>query len=120
MAAAATVASVAPAAACGYGYASSCASGYVSPCASAYGPREGFAECAGFEHLVDPRTQYRYVDRTPKRYYYVTQAPTFAGPGDFAPYQRYWEASAVSYGGHYRHRARGHYYHGHPVLHSRY
>ena len=115
------VAGAAPAMACG---GSSCATGYVSPCASSASTayvhvRTGFAGCAGFEHLADPTTQYRYANPRPK-YYYVNQGPTFAGPGAFAPYPVYEEASVVTYGAPHRHRARAHYYRGQPVLRTRY
>ncbi len=103
MAAAAAVmtAGAAPAMACGFG--GCCAGFFANPCAPAYVPSYtygygGCNPCGGwaYETLVEPTTQY----------YYVNQGPTYSGPGAFAPYPFYQE-SALPY---YYHRSWRHSY----------
>ena len=127
MVAAATVltASAAPAMACGFG---GCCGGLFTPCAPVYAPSytygygygyTGCGACGGwaYERLVDPNTQY----------YYVNQGPTYTGPGAFAPYPTYREGAYPGYYGYGWHRTHRHhvyrygyhysgYYHGHRVL----
>ncbi len=127
-----------PAMACGFDGCSPCGvATYVSPCAPAYVPTYTYTGCGGcgwgFDRLADPLTQY-HTDYAPHQYYYVNQGPTYTGPGAFAPYPRYEEATeAPGYGygyHHYHHRWHGYaprygyyhhmhhepYYYGRPVL----
>lgn len=105
-------AGVAPAMACGAVSCSPCAAAYVSPCAPAYVPAYTYTGCAPgcgwtYERLVDPATQY----------YYVNQGPTYTGPGAFAPYPVYREDAIPVYPYHYRYARRWHHHHHYgPVL----
>lgn len=104
-AAAVLTAGAAPAMACGFG---GCCAGLFTPCAPVYAPSytygygygygyTGCGACGGwaYERLVDPNTQY----------YYVNQGPTYTGPGAFAPYPTYREDA---YPGYYGYGYRGH------------
>jgi hypothetical protein len=117
-AAAVMVGGAAPAMACGFG--GCCAGLFAAPCAPVYVPSYtygygyGYAGCGAcggwaYERLVDPNTQY----------YYVNQGPTYTGPGAFAPYPTYHEG-AYGYGYRWHHAHRrwhyGRYYHGRRVL----
>ena len=113
-------AGAAPASACGWGI-GCCGGAWASPCVTyapttAYVPTVtyvptttwgywGCGSCGwggwGFERLVEPTTQY----------YYVNQGPTYSGPGAFAPYPTYHE-NAIPYP--YRWR---HHYHYRPSRH---
>ena len=93
------VAGTAPAAACGY---TPCGSpAYFYQPAYTYQPAYPYTYCgscgAAYERLVEPTTQY----------YYVNQGPTYSGPGAFAPYPAYRESALPVYGYGYTH-----YYHG--------
>ena len=98
-------AGAAPASACGW-VIGCCGGAWASPCAT-YVPTTnwgywGCGSCGwGFERLVEPTTQY----------YYVNQGPTYSGPGAFAPYPTYHE-NAIPYP--YRWR---HHYHYRPSRH---
>ena len=88
-------ASAAPAKACGF-----------APCEQTYVPAYSYSGCAtgcgwGHERLVEPTTQY----------YFVNQGPTYTGPGAFAPYPAYQE-SAVSGWNSYHARPYHYGYHG--------
>lgn len=91
----------APAMACGY---SACVQPqvYAAPVA-AYGCNS----CDGGwvrERLPDPEQQY----------YYVSQGPTYTGPGNLAPYRVYREGTISGYGYGYNRPYRAHrYYHRH-------
>jgi len=94
--------------------------GLCRPVRAAYGPAYGYSGCYGgcsvHERLPDPELQYHSVIRRPQ-YYYVNQGPTYTGPGDFAPYPTYQEASVSgwdTYRVHPRFRAWRH--HGQPIL----
>ncbi len=103
------VVGTAPAAACGFTTCGACTA--YAPCAPAYVYQpaytyqptytytySGCGACgARYERLVEPTTQY----------YYVNQGPTYSGPGAFAPYPAYRESALPAYGYGYRH-----YYHG--------
>lgn len=91
-AAAVMIAGVAPAMACGSYSCSPCGGAYASPCAPAYAPPYAYTGCAAgcgweFDRLVEPTTQY----------YYVNQGPTYTGPGAFAPYPTYQIGPAYTY-----------------------
>jgi hypothetical protein len=93
---------------------------YASPCAQAYGPGYGYYGCYGrcsvHERLPDPELQYHSVRRRPQ-YYYVNQGPTYAGPGDFAPYPVYQEAAVYGWDTYRVHRpSHAWRYRGQPVL----
>ena len=118
----------------GYSYGSYVQPHYVAPVASFdYGYGYGCGGCGGYAtaRLVEPTTQY----------YYVNQGPTYTGPGAWAPQPRYYEPSvsgwssyARPYGYGYVARPRYHgpraygsgyrygyvhrygHYHGRPVL----
>ena len=133
-------AGAAPASACGWGI-GCCGGAWASPCVTyapttAYAPTVtyvptttwgywGCGSCGwggwGFERLVEPTTQY----------YYVNQGPTYSGPGAFAPYPTYHE-NAIPYpysGGRYTNYGAGsergmvypyrwrHHYHYRPLRH---
>ncbi len=96
---AAMTAGAAPASACGFGSCAPCATAYVVPCAPAYVPTYTYTGCTtacgwAYDRLVEPTTQY----------YYVNQGPTYTGPGAFAPYPTY------VYRGGYPYRWRHHYH----------
>lgn len=94
-AAAVTFAATAPAAACGFTACAPVAPVY-SGCNTGCG---GYGYGYGaYERLVEPTTQY----------YYVNQGPTYTGPGAFAPYPTYREDAVVApanYGYGYGYRA---------------
>lgn len=99
-------ASAAPALACGpFGACSPCGAGYVGPCAPTYVPAYTY-----FDRLADPVQQYHAAAPLRHQYYYVNQGPTYTGPGAFAPYPAYEEATVYGWGG-YRHRGRHHRMH---------
>lgn len=92
-AAAVTFAATAPAAACGF---TTCAP--VAPVYSGCNTGCGGYGYGAYERLVEPTTQY----------YYVNQGPTYTGPGAFAPYPTYREDAVVApanYGYGYGYRA---------------
>jgi hypothetical protein len=73
-------AGAAPAMACGF-----------APCALPVAPVYSGCNTGcgwGYERLVEPTTQY----------YYVNQGPTYTGPGAFAPYPTNQEDAVVAYG----------------------
>jgi hypothetical protein len=98
-------ANAAPALACGGGLFTSscspCGQAYVEPCAA---PAPVYTGCNtgcggwGYERLADPDQQY-YAAPVRHRYYYVNQGPTYTGPGAFAPYPVYDEATTIAYYG---------------------
>lgn len=111
--AAVAVMAAAPAMACGY---APCAAPVFAAPVLSYGYVAGCNPCGGWvrERLPDPQQQY----------YWVNQGPTYTGPGNFAPYPVYREATISGYGHgynrpHYRaHRwsYSGRYYRGQRVL----
>jgi hypothetical protein len=105
IAAAAVMVSAPAAMACGY---SGCAAPVVS-----YG-YVGCGDCGGWvrERLPDPQQQY----------YWVSQGPTYTGPGNLAPHPVYREGSISGYGHGYNrpyHRAHRHHHHRHGYYHGR-
>lgn len=104
------IAGTAPASACGFdpcgqSYAPAYSYSYQAPAptysypapAPAYSYESpaysGCGACGGsYERLVEPTTQY----------YYVNQGPTYSGPGAFAPYPTYREAAVPVYPSAYR------------------
>ncbi|WP_324420149.1 hypothetical protein [Bradyrhizobium sp.] len=107
--AAVAVMATAPAMACGY---TPCAAPVFAAPVVSYG-YAGCNPCGGWgvrERLPDPQQQY----------YWVNQGPTYTGPGNFAPYPVYREATISGYGyGYNRPYHRYHrygYYHGRRVL----
>jgi hypothetical protein len=106
-------AGAAPAMACGY---STCAPTYYAPVYPAATYTFSYGGCGtcggwGYAHLVDPETQY----------YYVNQGPTYTGPGAYAPYPVYHETAITGWAGY--ERAPGYYgggtpsYYGYPYHH---
>ncbi len=106
--AAVAVMATAPAMACGY---TPCAAPVFAAPVVSYG-YAGCNPCGGWvrERLPDPVQQY----------YWVNQGPTYTGPGNFAPYPVYREATISGYGyGYNRPYHRYHrygYYRGQRVL----
>jgi hypothetical protein len=103
-----TTAGAAPAFACGY---TPCGTSYepVYTYAPAYTYTPAYTGCGscgtatvgwGYERLVEPTTQY----------YYVNQGPTYTGPGAFAPEPAYQEDAIPAYTYGYRHRPYGYHW----------